>query len=132
MFVTIRLTLKRMVVITAAIIFALLIADLVRVAAYPQSERYVTHSARAEYLKERGFEIDQNPVSTTSLVIDEQGQSGWSDYAESLKSKGFDITDYFGQRVTVVSYRLKGKTDQGVRVLLCDNRIVAYEQVSLY
>ena len=132
MFVTIRLTLKRMVVITAAIIFALLVVDVAKEALHPQSERYVTHSARAEYLKEQGFEIDQNPVSTTSLVIDEQGQSGWSDYAESLKSKGFDITDYFGQRVTVVSYRLKGKTDQGVRVLLCDNRIVAYEQVSLF
>ena len=132
MFLTVRLTLKRMVVITAAIIVVLLIVDVVRVTVYPQSERYVTHSARAEYLKARGLDIDETPVSSTELVIDEQGKSGWSDYAKSLKSKGFDITDYFGQRVTVVSYRLKGKTNQGVRVLLCDNRIVAYEQISLY
>ena len=56
----------------------------------------------------------------------------FDEWIKFLESKGFDITDYFGQRVTVVSYRLKGKTNQGVRVLLCDNRIVAYEQVSLF
>ena len=132
MFITFKLTLKRLFIITAVIILAVLGLDVAKKIVMPRDGVYVTHAERAEYLKKQGIEVESEPADSKQTVIDEKGAAGWAEYGDRLKKQGFDITPYLGRRVTVEYYRVKGDDQKAVRMLICDNRVVAYEVVNWF
>ena len=132
MFITFKLTLKRLFLVTAVIIMAVLGVDAVKSAALPQKERCATSAEQVAYLKKQGFEVEAEPLYSNQTVIDEKGASGWSEYATRLKKQGFDISSFFGKRIKVVCYGLKSERGRAVRMLLCDNRVIAYEAIDWF
>lgn len=132
MFITFKLTLRRLFCITAAIIIVVLCADGIRRIIAPEPPRYSTHVARAKYLKKQGIEIETTPLYTKQTVADKDGLAGWAEYAAAMKKKGFDLTPFFGKSITVVCYPIKGGANKGVRMLLCKDYIAAYEVVDTF
>ena len=132
MFITFKLTLKKMFVFTAAIIIGVLCVDAVKNAMLPETVRCESVSDCAVYLKKQGVEVEAEPVYSNETVIDAEGKSGWQEYADRLKKQGFDITDYFGKKADIYCFRLKDRPHKAARMLLCEKRVIGYEVVDWF
>ena len=132
MFITFKLTLKKLFVFTAAIIIGVMCVDAVKKAALPETPICQSLSDCAAYLKKQGIEVEREPVYSNKTVIDGEGKSGWQEYARRLKKQGFNITDYFGKEADIYCFRLKTDPDKAARILLCENRVIGYEVVEWF
>ena len=132
MFITFKLTLKKLFVFTAAIIVGVMCVDAVKKAQTPERPICDSLSDCVAYLKKQGVSVEAEPVYSNTTVIDSQGKSGWSEYARQLKKQGFNITDYFGKEADIYCFRLKNDPDKAARILLCENRVIGYEVVEWF
>ncbi len=132
MFITFKLTLKKMFVFTAAIIIGVMCVDAVKNATLPETPICKSLYDCTAYLKKQGVEVEQEPVYSNTTVIDSEGKSGWQEYARRLKKQGFNITDYFGKEADIYCFRLKTDPDKAARILLCENRVIGYEVVKWF
>lgn len=128
MFFTFKLTARRILVITAAIIAVLLGCGLIRTAAAERGVPCKNDSDRIMWLAQYGVLADPTPVWVKDVVIGIDGADGWEQYCERLRKNGFDISDYEGKRATVHCYIGKGDNDGlGIRVISVRERAVAFE-----
>jgi len=132
MFITFKLTLKKMFIFTAAIIVGVLCVDAIKNAMVAEVPRCESLADCVAYLKKQGIEVDTEPVYSNKTVIDSQGKSGWQEYADRLKKRGFNITDYFGKEADIYCFRLKDDPDKATRMLLCEKRVIGYEVVDWF
>ena len=132
MFIIFKLTLKKIFIFTAAIIMGVLCVDGVKKAVLPERPTCDNIADCVSYLKNQGFEVDAEPVYSKETVIDKEGNNGWQEYADRLKIKGFDITDYFGKRATVYCFSVKKENNKAVRMLICEKSVIGYEVVDWF
>ncbi len=132
MYATLKLTLTRLFIITAAIIVTLLATDALK---HTLAERQTPADATLspqEYMLKRGIEIEPTPLYVKETTVDAAGADGWQEYAALLKQKGFDLSSCMGKKIEVSAYRQKGSANSGVRLISCEGKIVAFEPISVF
>ena len=132
MYATVKLTLTRLFIVTAAIILVLLGTDALKKTLSAHEKSTGSALSPEEYMLQHGIEIEPEPLYTKEANVDAEGADGWQEYAALLKQKGFDLYSCMGKKIEVSAYRQKGSADKGVRLILCDGKIVAFEPISVF
>lgn len=103
----IRLSRKKaaLAVILAGMAMMALILLLGRSEAEPLSQPTLTGNAeRVAYLKELGWEVTEEPLTTLQFLLPPELQGDYVAYNELQKTQGFDLTDCCGKQVTRYTY----------------------------
>ena len=104
---------KKQVCITT-IIFSVLIIVLIFVAA----QTPIDFSLKAaDYVKELGWEIDENPIDIAIINLPSKFDAVYRQYNEIQKEAGFDLTEYLGKKVVRYTFAINNFDGaEGVRV----------------
>ena len=93
-----------------------------------------TDEKRREYLKELGWELDDE-CEEKQLKIPESWNEVYIDYNEIQKNQGFDLTDYKGKSVTLYTYKITNYDgiDEGIvaDMLVCDGVLIGGDVCNL-
>lgn len=65
-----------------------------------------TNEGRIEYLSALGWEVEETPVDSKSVLIPKEFSEVLKDYNKLQISSGFDLTDYAGLSVEQFTYRV--------------------------
>ena len=81
---------------------------------------YDNPSAQLAYIKSRGYEVDETPLSQKSFTIADEFDHSMTMYNEIQLSQGFDLNEYKGCTVTRYTYSLKNYPNYtaGIRLSL--------------
>ena len=108
----IKLTVIVILGIIAAIIVSVIIyfnfkgETLVMVAGAQYSIQAGENEQRIDFLKQFGWEVEQEPVSIEEIVIPQQFNQVYERYNELQKTQGMDLTKYAGKTVKKVVYQI--------------------------
>ena len=69
-----------------------------------QSNKLSDNSARVEYLRSYGWEVEKEPESIEEIVIPEEFSEVFEKYNAIQKEQGFDLEKQKGQRVKSYTY----------------------------
>ncbi len=126
MFFTFKLTSRRTLVITSAVIM-LLLAIWFLGALLSESGAYCpTDEARIEWLLSNGITANEQPLWVREVTVGSGG--GWNEYRERLQQQGFDISQYDGKQATVYCYIGTDEYEgRFVRIVSIAERAVAFD-----
>ena len=108
----IKLTVIVILGIIAAIIVSVIIyfnfkgETWVMVAGAQYSIQAGENEKRIDFLKQFGWEVEQEPVSIEEIVIPQQFNQVYERYNELQKTQGMDLTKYAGKTVKKVVYQI--------------------------
>ena len=108
----IKLTVIVILGIIAAIIVSVIIyfnfkgETWVMVAGAQYSIQAGENEQRIDFLKQFGWEVEQEPVSIEEIVIPQQFNQVYERYNELQKTQGMDLTKYAGKTVKKVVYQI--------------------------
>ena len=108
----IKLTVIVILGIIAAIIVSVIIyfnfkgETWVMVAGAQYSIQAGENEQRIDFLKQFGWEVEQEPVSIEEIVIPQQFNQVYERYNELQKTQGMDLTKYAGKSVKKVVYQI--------------------------
>ena len=108
----IKLTVIVILGIIAAIIVSVIIyfnfkgETWVMVAGAQYSIQAGENEQRIDFLKQFGWEVEQEPVSIEEIVIPQQFNQVYERYNELQKTQGMDLTKYAGKTVKKVVYQM--------------------------
>lgn len=87
-----------------------------------------TNEKRVAFLKNFGWQVDENPVEVVEVTIPQNFNAVYNNYNAIQKRQGFDLTKYRGQRVKRWTYRIlnyPGVTDEvHANLLIYKNTVV--------
>lgn len=93
-----------------------------------------TAEKREEYLRSVGLEFSRNS-SVIEVTVPKEFDESFATYNEMLKTGGFDLAEFKGQKLSKCTYIVTNRTDIGKNVnavlLVSDGRIVAGHLVSV-
>ena len=128
MFITFKLTARKVLAITAAVIIIVLGCNAVKTALTERGVYCENDAERVMWLKQYGIVADPSPLWSKETVISTDGADGWDEYCARLKEEGFDISDCAGKKVTVYCYRGKGSNEGlNIRVLSIGGRAIGFD-----
>ena len=130
---TTRLRKKRAILVGVLVI--LLIAGgflwrgLSREAEAPEETVLRDNEDRIAYLKELGWEVDEEPVESMELELPEELTGSYAAYNELQLAQGFNLRDYLGQGVSRWTYQVRNYPDRPedvqLNLYLCEDRPIA-------
>ena len=130
---TTRLWKKRAILVGVLVI--LLIAGgflwrgLSREAEAPEETVLRDNEDRIAYLKELGWEVDEEPVESMELELPEELTGSYAAYNELQLAQGFNLRDYLGQGVSRWTYQVRNYPDRPedvqLNLYLCEDRPIA-------
>lgn len=89
-----------------------------------------TAEERIAYLSQFGWQVDEDPVEVSEIIIPETFDETYTNYNELQKSQGFDLTLYASKRVKRWVYRVRnypGYEDLGciqATLLIYDGKVI--------
>ena len=130
---TTRLRKKRAILegVLAILLIAggLLWRGLSREAEAPEETVLRDNEDRIAYLKELGWEVDEEPVESMELELPEELTGSYAAYNELQLAQGFDLRDYLGQGVSRWTYQVRNYPDRPedvqLNLFLCEDRPIA-------
>ena len=130
---TTRLRKKRAILVGALAILliagGLLWRGLSREAEAPEETVLRDNEDRIAYLKELGWEVDEEPVESMELELPEELTGSYAAYNELQLAQGFDLRDYLGQGVSGWTYQVRNYPDRPedvqLNLYLCEDRPIA-------
>ena len=130
---TTRLRKKRAILVGALAILliagGLLWRGLSREAEAPEETVLRDNEDRIAYLKELGWEVDEEPVESMELELPEELTGSYAAYNELQLAQGFDLRDYLGQGVSRWTYQVRNypdwPEDVQLNLYLCEDRPIA-------
>ena len=130
---TTRLRKKRAILVGVLAILliagGLLWRGLSREAEAPEETVLRDNEDRIAYLKELGWEVDEEPVESMELELPEELTGSYAAYNELQLAQGFDLRDYLGQGVSRWTYQVRNYPDRPEDVQLnldlCEDRPIA-------
>ena len=130
---TTRLRKKRAILVGALAILliagGLLWRGLSREADAPEETVLRDNEDRIAYLKELGWEVDEEPVESMELELPEELTGSYAAYNELQLAQGFDLRDYLGQGVSRWTYQVRNYPDRPedvqLNLYLCEDRPIA-------
>ncbi len=125
MFITLKLTSKRFIAVTAAAIIALLVIWLLRAAATEKGTLCENDAQRVEWLSGYGVFAEQTPLWVRKATVGVGG--GWDKLFNRVSQNGFDLDGLYGKNVTVHCYSVTESAAGGyVWVISIRSRAIAY------
>jgi len=89
---------------------------------------------RIAYLKEYGWQVNDQPLATQELIVPDSFDDSYADYLALQTQQGFALEKYVGKRVKRYTYEITNYPtgEQGVQVnlLICKNTVVGGEVLS--
>lgn len=88
------------------------------------------HSERMAFLSQFGWEVSEEPVEVTEVIIPSEFDETYTEYNEIQKAQGFDLSAYAGMRVKRWTYSVKnypGYENQScirANLLVYDSKII--------
>ena len=130
---TTRLRKKRAILVGALVILliagGLLWRGLAREAEAPEETVLRDNEDRIAYLKDLGWEVDEEPVESMELELPEELTGSYAAYNELQLAQGFDLRDYLGQGVSRWTYQVRNYPDRPedvqLNLYLCEDRPIA-------
>lgn len=130
---TTRLRKKRAILVGVLaillIVGGLLWRGLSREAEAPEETVLRDNEDRIAYLKELGWEVDEEPVESMELELPEELTGSYAAYNELQLAQGFDLRDYLGQGVSRWTYQVRNYPDRPedvqLNLYLCEDRPIA-------
>ena len=130
---TTRLRKKRAILVGTLVILliagGLLWRGLSREAEVPEETVLRDNEDRIAYLKELGWEVDEEPVESMELELPEELTGSYAAYNELQLAQGFDLRDYLGQGVSRWTYQVRNYPDRPedvqLNLYLCEDRPIA-------
>ena len=130
---TTRLRKKRAILVGVLAILliagGLLWRGLSREAEAPEETVLRDNEDRIAYLKELGWEVDEEPVESMELELPEELTGSYAAYNELQLAQGFDLRDYLGQGVSRWTYQVRNYPDRPedvqLNLFLCEDRPIA-------
>ena len=130
---TTRLRKKRAILVGVLAILliagGLLWRGLSREAEAPEETVLRDNEDRIAYLKELGWEVDEEPVESMELELPEELTGSYATYNELQLAQGFDLRDYLGQGVSRWTYQVQNYPDRPedvqLNLYLCEDRPIA-------
>lgn len=130
---TTRLRKKRAILVGALVILliagGLLWRGLSREAEAPEETVLRDNEDRIAYLRELGWEVDEEPVESMELELPEELTGSYAAYNELQLAQGFDLRDYLGQGVSRWTYQVRNYPDRPedvqLNLYLCEDRPIA-------
>ena len=130
---TTRLRKKRAILVGALVILliagGLLWRGLSREAEAPEETVLRDNEDRIAYLKDLGWEVDEEPVESMELELPEELTGSYAAYNELQLAQGFDLRDYLGQGVSRWTYQVRNYPDRPedvqLNLYLCEDRPIA-------
>ena len=124
------LTKRRLVVITAVIIMAVVITGQIFSAESGRIDGS-TDTARESYLKSLKIEIDSKDAVSKEIVIPDTFNDVYKEYNNLQQQAGFDLSDYKGRQATVYTYPLGFSSERVVNLIVCDGYIIGGDVSSI-
>ncbi len=113
---TTRLRKKRAILVGVLVILllagGLLWRGLSRGAEAPEETLLRDNAARAAYLRELGWEVDEEPIETMDLQLPQELTGSYAAYNELQLAQGFDLRECCGQTVTRYTYQVRNYPDR--------------------
>ena len=130
---TTRLRKKRAILVGVLAILliagGLLWRGLSREAEAPEETVLRDNEDRIAYLKELGWEVDEEPVESMELELPKELTGSYAAYNELQLAQGFDLRDYLGQGVSRWTYQVRNYPDRPedvqLNLYLCEDRPIA-------
>ena len=130
---TTRLRKKRAILVGVLAILliagGLLWRGLSREAEAPEETVLRDNEDRIAYLKELGWEVDEEPVESMELELPEELTGSYAAYNELQLAQGFDLRDYLGKGVSRWTYQVRNYPDRPedvqLNLYLCEGRPIA-------
>lgn len=130
---TTRLRKKRAILVGVLAILliagGLLWRGLSREAEAPEETVLRDNEDRIAYLRELGWEVDEEPVESMELELPEELTGSYAAYNELQLAQGFDLRDYLGQGVSRWTYQVRNYPDRPedvqLNLYLCEDRPIA-------
>lgn len=101
----------------------------------PSGKNIVTNEDRVGFLKEYGWEVDEQPVEFEEVLIPSEFEDVISEYNDLQKSQGYDLLKYKGKRVMRYSYNVKNypNVQENVRanLLIYKNTVIGGDVCSV-
>ena len=84
---------------------------------------------RITYLRELGWEVDEEPIESMQLALPEELTGSYAAYNELQLAQGFDLRDYLGKSVSRWTYQVRNYPDRPedvqLNLYLCEDRPIA-------
>ena len=84
---------------------------------------------RITYLRELGWEVDEEPIESMELALPEELTGSYAAYNELQLAQGFDLRDYLGKSVSRWTYQVRNYPDRPedvqLNLYLCEDRPIA-------
>lgn len=130
---TTRLRKKRAILVGVLVILliagGLLWRGLSRDAEAPEETVLRDNEDRIAYLKELGWEVDEEPIESMDLQLPEELTGSYTAYNELQLAQGFDLRDYLGKGVSRWTYQVRNYPDRPedvqLNLYLCEDRPIA-------
>ena len=130
---TTRLRKKRAILVGVLVILliagGLLWRGLSRDAEAPEETVLRDTEDRIAYLKELGWEVDEEPIESMDLQLPEELTGSYAAYNELQLAQGFDLRDYLGKGVSRWTYQVRNYPDRPedvqLNLYLCEGRPIA-------
>ena len=130
---TTRLRKKRAILVGVLVILliagGLLWRGLSRDAEVPEETVLRDNEDRIAYLKELGWEVDEEPIESMDLQLPEELTGSYAAYNELQLAQGFDLRDYLGKSVSRWTYQVRNYPDRPedvqLNLYLCEDRPIA-------
>ena len=130
---TTRLRKKRAILVGVLVILliagGLLWRGLSQDAEVPEETVLRDNEDRIAYLKELGWEVNEEPVESMDLQLPEELTGSYAAYNELQLAQGFDLRDYLGKGVSRWTYQVRNYPDRPedvqLNLYLCEGRPIA-------
>ena len=130
---TTRLRKKRAILVGALVILliagGLLGRGLSRGTEAPGETVLRDNEERITYLRELGWEVDEEPIESMELALPEELTGSYAAYNELQLAQGFDLRDYLGKSVSRWTYQVRNYPDRPedvqLNLYLCEDRPIA-------
>lgn len=87
------------------------------------------NEARITYLRELGWEVEEEPIESMDLQLPEELTGSYAAYNELQLAQGFDLRDYLGKTVSRWTYQVRNYPDRPedvqLNLYLCEDRPIA-------
>ena len=89
---------------------------------------------RVDYLRELGWQVSDQPISTEELLVPGEFDDTYADYLTLQSDQGFDLTRYCGKRIKRYTYEItnypSGESGVQVSLLVYKNTVIGGEVLS--